>query len=142
MKGTLYGWGLLLALGLADYAEFSRALDEMYLQNPENARLNALESAQNEKDAILQMLSLREEADARTVAQMLFPRLEKTYRTAPLEQIVHYSNELQRLTPFDMRMTEPLVQFCYAAEDIEFVPESAVRENYEAAFAKAKELWG
>ena len=52
MKGTLYGWGLLLALGLADYAEFSRALDEMYLQNPEDARLNALESAQNEKDAI------------------------------------------------------------------------------------------
>lgn len=54
MKGTLYGWGLLLA----DYSEFSRALDEMYLQNPEDARLNALESAQGEKDAILQMLSL------------------------------------------------------------------------------------
>lgn len=116
---------------LVDDGEFSRALDEMYLQNPEDARLNALESAQGEKDAILQMLSLSEEADARTVAQMLFPRLEKAYRTAPLEQIVHYSNELQRLTPFDMRMTEPLVQFCYAAEDIEFVPESAVRESYE-----------
>lgn len=58
MKGTLYGWGLLLALGLADYGEFSRALDEMYLQNSEDARLNALESAQGEKDAILQMLSL------------------------------------------------------------------------------------
>lgn len=58
MKGTLYGWGLLLALGLADYSEFLRALDEMYLQNPEDARLNALESAQGEKDAILQMLSL------------------------------------------------------------------------------------
>lgn len=49
MKGALYGWGLLLALGLADYGEFSRALDEMYLQNPEDARLNALESAQGEK---------------------------------------------------------------------------------------------
>lgn len=58
MKGTLYGWGLLLALRLADYGEFSRALDEMYLQNPEDARLNALESARGEKDAILQMLSL------------------------------------------------------------------------------------
>ena len=58
MKGTLYGWGLLLALGLADDGEFSRALDEMYLQNPEDALLNALESAQGEKDAILQMLSL------------------------------------------------------------------------------------
>lgn len=73
---------------------------------------------------------------------MLFPRLEKAYRTAPLEQIVHDSNELQRLTPFDMCMTEPLVQFCYAAKDIEFVLESAVRESYEVAFAKAKELWG
>ena len=44
-------WGLRIT------ANF-RALDEMYLQNPEDALLNALESAQGEKDAILQMLSL------------------------------------------------------------------------------------
>ena len=72
MEGMPHGWGLLLALRLADYGEFSRALDEMYLQNSENARLNALESAQGEKDAILQMLSLSEEADAQTVAQCCF----------------------------------------------------------------------
>ena len=44
------------------------------------------------------------------------------------DDILQLLQSMIKLTPFDMRMTEPLVQFCYAAEDIEFVPESAVRE--------------
>lgn len=140
MEGTLYGWGLLLALGLADYGEFSRALDEMYLQTPEDAFLNALENARNAKDATLKLLTLGEEADARATARMLFPRLEAEFRQKPLKTSVHYSNELERLMPSEMRFSDWFSGYVYAAEYAEWTPEDSVRANYEAAFARAKEL--
>lgn len=137
MRERLFAWGLALQLGLMPYAEYSAALDALFLSSDDPLLLELEMMPADSKDALAKLLSLCDGSlDADAVADILFPLLEDKYRCTDVRAFSQLSPQLSRLLPFDWTIRPPFCDFIWADEPLDWGDEAQAKALYERALRR------
>lgn len=132
----LFVYSLLCDVGYEKYVEYRKALDVLFLEDPENEVLLDLEGREY-KDAMLHLYHIMEteKYDVSAFGKHLMKNLKHIYEESDLTKFAKKMYELWKRLPGSIDQKEPFQILCYADDCLDYGDEKQCRELYEKALS-------
>lgn len=129
----LFVYALLSVVGY-DSGSYGECLNRLFLKNPENEELFALENMEHKK-AVLHTLSVFESChvDLKVFGRRLMSALKPIYEKNALDEFGKKMYRLWSLLPQTIANEEPFFTLCYADDCLSYGDEKQCRKLYEKA---------
>ena len=130
----LFVYALLYSEGFDVWTMYAKALDKLFLENPENEEYLSLEGM-TPKEAVLHSISIMcgSEFDTGRFGKILMKSLRRIYEELSLEVFGRKMYSLWMKLPGCIGQEEPFFTFCYADDCLSYGDENQCRQLYEEA---------
>ena len=140
MRGDLeelYAYALLLIVGFPVERAYSRCVDTLFQEDPENDLLTALIWEKNIKNAVSHVQGVIDPVrlDRERLGKSLMALLKREYLACTnYEQFARNAYSVWTLLPYEIGKEDPLFYLCYADDPLGYDDEKGSREICEEAF--------
>lgn len=130
----LFVYALLYCESFDVWLLYSRALDKLFMEEPENETYLLLEGM-TPKEAVLHSISIMHQCEFDTIyfGKILMKSLQQFYEDTAIEVFAEKMYSLWNKLPASIDKSEPFLTLCYADDCLSYGGESQCRHLYEKA---------